>query len=272
MIATLFFYASKLLWSLLAPDALLLYLLLGACLCLWRGWQRAARWLLTIVTVGTLTLAFLPIGVWLLHPLERRFAANPPLPEQVDGIVVLGGSINALESYEWNQVQLNNAAERNVAFVELARRYPSAKLLMSGGNGSPGSQQFREADVARELFATLGVDVARIEFERDSRNSWENVSYSKTLMSPQPGETWILITSAAHMPRAVGLFCAQGWPVLPWPVDHQTAASILLRLRLNLANNLVGLNWALHEWAGLIVYYASGKIGSPLPTTCLTEE
>lgn len=272
MIDTLFFYLSKLLWSLVAPDALLLYLLVAALICLWRHKLKAARWLLGIAVAGTLVIAFVPVGAWLLYPLERRFPVNPPLPTQVDGVIMLGGSINPLESYTWNQVQLNNAADRNVAFVELARRYPDAQLLMTGGNGNPGSQQFREADVARELFATLGVDVARVEFERDARNSWENVRNSKALVAPQPGEAWVLITSAAHMPRAVGLFCAQGWPVLPWPVDHQTAASILLRVQLNFANNLVALNWALHEWAGLAVYFASGRIDSPLPASCASEE
>lgn len=269
---TLFFFLSKILWSFVSPDTLLLYLLLAGCVCLWLQKLRAAKVLLGFVVGSLLLIAFLPVGPWLLYPLESRFPANPPLPQRVDGIVLLGGSVDALASAAWNQTELNDAAERNLAFVELARRFPSAKLVMSGGSGSLRDQEYREADVTRQLYDTLGLDHARILFERESRNTIENARNSKALASPQPGETWILVTSAFHMPRSVGVFCEIDWHVLPWPVDHRTSPIALTRMELNLAAHLMMMTNALHEWAGLLSYYLSGRIPSPFPLTCPTPE
>ncbi len=175
-------------------------------------------------------------------------------------------------SAAWSQSELSNSAEREVAFVKLARDYPQAKLLMTGGNGGILDQEFREADISRNLLTDLGMNTNRIVFERDSRNTYENAINSKPLMQPQQGETWLLITSGYHMPRSVGIFCQQGWAVLPWPVDHQTSSDTLLRFGLNPAGNLNALRNALHEWAGLVVYYMTGKTPAVLPGICSLEK
>ncbi len=247
-------------------------MLLAAFISLLRHKYAGARILLGISVSLLLLIAFVPIGNLLTYPLESRFAANPLLPDRVDGIIVLGGSIKALESYSWNQIELNASAERNLAFLELSERFPQARLLMTGGAGSILAQQYSEADVARDLFETLGIDRSRIEFERESRNTWENVSSSMALVRPQPDETWVLITSAMHMPRATGIFCAQNWHVLPWPVDHQTSPSTLWQVKLNLADHLGMLTTAMREWVGLLAYFATGKIDTLQSTGCAPEE
>jgi uncharacterized SAM-binding protein YcdF (DUF218 family) len=175
-------------------------------------------------------------------------------------------------SAAWSQTELSSSAEREIAFAQIAREYPQAKLVMSGGNGDIRDQEYREADVSRTLLGNLGMDTNRIVFERDARNTFENARNSKALMQPQPRETWLLITSGYHMPRSVGIFCAQGWPVLPWPVDHETSRETQLRLGLNPAGNLQSLGAALHEWTGLVVYYLTGKTTAVLPGLCSLEK
>lgn len=269
---TAFFYFSKIIWTLLSPDSFLLYLLLAGVLCLFLQKLKAAKALLYLTSLLLLLIAVLPIGQWLLYPLENRFPANPPLPATVDGIILLGGTIQPQLSAAWMQSELASSAEREIAFAQLARRYPQAKLVMTGGNGSVRDQEYREADISPALLEALGMEPGRVVFERNSRNTYENAVNSKPLLQPRPGETWLLITSAYHMPRSAGIFCRQDWPVLPWPVDHQTSRATLTRLQLNLGGNLNTLRTALHEWAGLLAYYITDKTTEVLPGLCALEK
>jgi uncharacterized SAM-binding protein YcdF (DUF218 family) len=268
MFDTLFFYLSKLLWAVIAPSSMLLLGLLLGMACLLRRHYGLAKWVIGLVTSCLLGITLLPVGQWLLYPLESRFPTNPQLPADVKGIILLGGSINALESFTWNQIELNASAERNVAFLELAQRYPKAQLVMTGGSGSVLDQDYREADMARELYAILGMDSSRIIFERNARNTIENARFTRELMQPLPGEHWVLITSAFHMPRSIGVFCAIDWPVLAWPVDHQTTLTSLWRLKWNPGESLAALDLAVHEWLGLMSYFISGRSNSPYPASC----
>lgn len=267
-----FFYLSKILWALLAPDLFLVYLFAAGVLCLYLQKLKAAKFFLVASLSLLLIVAFLPVGLWLLYPLEKRFPANPELPPDVDGIILLGGTINPSTSAAWGQAEMGNSAEREIAFMQLAREYPEARLVMSGGNGEIFGQQYREADISQSLLQTLGMDLQRIVFERDARNTYENALNSKPLMQPRIGETWLLVTSAYHMPRSVGIFCKQEWPVLPWPVDHYTAPDDLMALDSNLGGNLGVLRIALREWAGLAVYYMTGKTTALLPAVCPMEK
>jgi uncharacterized SAM-binding protein YcdF (DUF218 family) len=264
----LFFYLSKFAWVLLSPANLLYLLLLAGTVLLFLQKQRPAKLLIGSSVVLLSLAAFLPIGKWIGTPLETRFTTNPQLPDTVDGIILLGGAADPLNSYIWDQAELGSAAERYLAFVTLAKDHPAAKLVFTGGSGSIIDQAYREADIALYLLESLGLDRRRLELERDSRNTWENVVNSKALMQPAAGETWVLVTSAAHMPRAIGVFCAQDWPLIPYPVDHETSPGTQLRIGLDLAGNLSALNDSTREWLGLLVYRLTGKTAALFPAGC----
>lgn len=257
------FFASKLFWWTANPANILLALLCIGCVALWTGRRRLGLSCVALVTLVGLTVTFLPVGSWLLLPLENRFRATT-LPAKVDGIIVLGGSINPVLSAERAQPVVTDSAERLFAFLELARRYPSAKLLFTGGSASVLEGGAREADVARTIFAGVGLDLSRVRFERDSRNTYENAVDSKRLVAPQPGETWVLITSAYHMPRSVGCFRQQGWAVIPYPVDYGTAPDGDPPT-FSLLDGLNGVHWALREWIGLAFYYVAGRTDALFP-------
>lgn len=262
---TAFFWASKLFWAVASPDSLLLILFLAAWALLMLGMQRVGRRVLAAGCLLLLLIAFLPLGEWLIYPLEKRFPVNPSLPPQVDGIIVLGGTTDPALSTAWGQIETNDTGERLHAFQRLARQYPDAKLLFSGGNGSLATQEYKEADSVVTLFQEWGMAEREVILESESRNTWENVILSKVLANPQPQEHWIMITSAFHMPRAMGIFCSQQWPVQPWPVDHHADRLRLLRIAFNLAEHLDGLKTATREWVGLLAYFLTGKTQRLLP-------
>ena len=199
----------------------------------------------------------LPVQQWALVPLEDRFPRPLP-PAHVDAIIVLGGALETFISEERGLPSLNAAAERMTEFVALARRYPEARLVFSGGSGAvlPGAES--ESEIARDLFDQLGISPNRIVFEGRSRNTHENVVFSQELARPKPGEVWLLVTSAIQMPRAVGVFRQVGWPVIPWPVGYKSVHSVLVSVSAPLGERLSVLDDALHEWVGLATYRAAG--------------
>jgi len=269
---TVFFLLSKFASVAIVPHNMLMAAAISAYVLSLRGKEKLARRILGCLSIVLLVLAFLPIHEWLLFPLENRFAAAPVLPHRVDGIIVLSGGENPPLTAAWRQPEVNGAAERDLAFLELARRYPNAKLVFAGGSGSVRQQRYKAADVAKMLFDRQGLAASRVLFERESRNTFENVAYSKSLVHPSPGERWVVITSAFHMPRSVGIFCKAGWPVLPYPVDHNTWNGNLLRIDFNLGAHLSGLEVAIKEWIGLAAYYATGKTSSLFPSACADRQ
>jgi len=262
---TFFFWTSKLVWMLISPDSLIMLLALAAWLSLLPGWHKLSRRLLGACTLLLVSIAFLPVGEWVMMPLETRFAANPALPETIDGIIVLSGAVDAQTSNAWGQPEVAESADRLIAFASLARHYPEARLVFTGGSGSLIQQQLKEADIARDLFTQLGLGSRDIVFESDSRNTYENAINSKSLVEPQPGERWVLITSAFHMPRSVGIFCQQDWQVIAYPVDHRSTKGNLLRVELSLYGHLTGLIIAIREWVGLSAYFVTGKTSQWFP-------
>lgn len=258
------FVLSKLVWALLTPGTLL-FLAAAASLLLQRKSPAISRALLTIIMLAMGALVFCPIGPWLLRPLESRFP--PPALERttVDGIIVLGGAFDAQAARQTGVPILNDSAERLTAFVALARRYPNAKLVFSGGSGDPRNPEIREADEVTAFLGSLGIDPARVMRERDSRNTVENAVLSMSVAQPKPTETWLLVTSAWHMPRAVGCFTHAGWHVIAYPVDYRSYSwdewfAFQPDQQLDMAST------ALREWVGLVSYRLMGRIDSLFPS------
>jgi uncharacterized SAM-binding protein YcdF (DUF218 family) len=265
----MFYWLSKLIWLIISPASLLVIVAVVGWILLIRNRYRPAKWCFGLLASVLVMIALFPVGDWLMLPLEERFETNPLLPTQVDGIIVLSGSEEARKSQYWQQSELNRASERHFAFVALARQYPDAKLVFTGG-GRP-ELILKEADVAKHLYQSLGLDTDRIIFEKQAKNTAENAVFSKKMVEPQVGEHWILITTAWHMPRAIGLFCQVGWPTTPYPVDHWTEPDYMFTIDWDFSGHLSHLNMAVKEWIGLLAYYATGKIASAFPADCLTN-
>jgi uncharacterized SAM-binding protein YcdF (DUF218 family) len=247
-----------------SPTFLLALLAALGALLLWTPRWHGGRALVCLAVLGFALIAVLPVEQWALRPLEDRFPA-PQLPEHVDGIVVLGGAIEADLSADRGQPALNQFADRMTEFVTLARRYPEARLAFTGGPlpGQPDGP--READAARELLAGLGIDGPRMLFEDRSTTTWENAVFTQAAIQPRQGEIWLLVTSAMHLPRAVGAFRAVGWETIPIPVGYKTYRATRGHRAHGLVEKLELLREAAHEWVGLAYYWLGGRSTALFP-------
>jgi uncharacterized SAM-binding protein YcdF (DUF218 family) len=258
------FVTSKLLWSFAAPSMILLLLAWAGLLLLQR--QRRLGMICLVTSLGIFTLiAVLPIGPLMLGQLENRFPTVLKLPANVTGIIVLGGAVDPDVSEARGMPTLNAEAERMTSLVYLARQYPNAVLAFTGGNGELVHSNMTEADVAKEIFTELGVRQNRVVYESQSKTTYENAVLLKNLLRPQPGQLWLLVTSAWHMPRAVGLFRQTGWTVLPYPVAYKTAPDLLESIHRTFPERLYMVDEASHEWIGLLTYWLLGRSSALFP-------
>jgi uncharacterized SAM-binding protein YcdF (DUF218 family) len=216
--------------------------------------------------VALAILGLSPVGNWLIIPLEQRFPVWDAAAGAPDGIIVLGGAIAPDVSAARNDVALNESAERVTAVAELARRYPKARIVFSGGSGALLYDEGTEADFVLRLFESFGIAAARVALEDRSRNTVENAVFSKQMLSPKPGERWLLVTSAYHLPRAVGAFRKVGFAVDPYPVDWRTRGNEdALRPFATLGDGLRRTDTAVREWVGLAAYWLSGRSSELFP-------
>jgi uncharacterized SAM-binding protein YcdF (DUF218 family) len=252
------FELTKILWLLIKPLNLIVFLLIiGWLIARWR--PKFGRWVITFTITIVAIVVIVPIGQWLLLPLENRFPP-PKIVQAPTGIIVLGGALDPSISADRKMVSLNSAAERMTVFIQLAKQYPNAKLVFSGGSGDPWNQSLKEAPLARRFFASMGLNIERIIFESNSRNTYENALFSYRLVKPKADKIWILITSARHMPRAIGSFRRVGWPVTAYPVDYRTVQSVAWFDLVGVGRRFSLLNAAWKEWVGLAFYYLKDRI------------
>lgn len=201
----------------------------------------------------------------MVNTLENRFPLPKELPRNVDGVIALGGVVNVATTQDRGQMSINGNVERIVALGDLSRQYPEAKLVFTSGSGVLGRPDLKEAAVAKPLLERLIFDPERLVLENESRNTYENAVLSKELVAPQKGEVWIMITSASHMPRAVGIFRKLDWDVIPYPVDYTTPTYPDFAIGTNARSGLGRFRQGLHEWLGLFVYYWTGKTSELFP-------
>ncbi|MEN8981991.1 MAG: YdcF family protein [Planktotalea arctica] len=222
---------------------------------------RFARWSGSVTLAALLAVCIFPIGDILLRPLEAEFPPRTE-PAHIDGIVVLGGIEDQRATAAWGDPQLNEAAERLTAAAALAIAHPEARLVFSGGSGRLRNTvlgQPKIPSVAVDFFVSLGIDPDRITWEDQSRNTAENARFSYEFAVPASGETWVLVTSAFHMGRALASFEAAGWDdIIPYPVDYRTG-SFSDGIGWNLSDNLGILNIAIKEWVGRFAYPLTGR-------------
>jgi uncharacterized SAM-binding protein YcdF (DUF218 family) len=263
----LFFVLSKTVGTLLLPTNFLICLGLVGATLLARRWARLGRGLLTAAVVGLAICGFSPLGSWLFYPLEQRFPPWDPATGAPDGIVVLGGAIETDPSVAHGVPALTSSAARLFTAAALAYRYPKARILYTGGNASLASDDAaKEADYATAVFESLGIAKERVILERASRNTFENAEFSKLIAAPKPGEHWLLVTSAYHMPRSVGIFRKVGFPVEPCPTDWRLAGTAdLSRWTVVALDGLIHTDLAVREWIGLLAYWLTGRTSALFP-------
>lgn len=252
----------RLLWEVFQPsNSLFLLFALGFALRL-VGRRRIAGWLMSISFAIFAAIMVLPVSNYLMVRLETRFPA-PALPAHIDGIISLGGALDSRTTDRRRQPQINKHAERLTEAMTLSRRYPEATLLLSGGHYDP-DDRLPEADIARDLLVALGHPPDRMLLEDKSRTTWENGVLGREVARPKPGQTWVLVTSAFHMPRAIGVFRKLGWQVIPYPVDYVTDG-VTNGSFVSVGHRLAQFDFVVREWMALLAYHLKGRTSALFP-------
>jgi len=261
----MFFWLSSVFWFLAQPLNLTIFLMLAGLVAMRFGPRRLGSAGLAAALLVLVVSAWTSAGALLLNALEERFP-RPGLPQRVDGIVVLGGGFDGAVNLARGGYELNGSADRFVETAVLARRFPEARIVVSGGTGAVFLRGEADADTAPDLLGALGVEAGRLVLENRSRNTYENAQFTAALVPQKAGEVWLLVTSAFHMPRAMGLFRKAGFAVLPWPTDYRTSGREGVGMfRDSPVDTLQTTTLALREWIGLAAYFLTGRIDRLLP-------
>ncbi|HZL40511.1 MAG TPA: YdcF family protein [Pseudolabrys sp.] len=260
----MFFFLSKTVALFLLPSNLFIALVVVGILLTHTRFRCGGIRMAIAGLVLLLIAGFSPAGNILIHLLESRFPSWDAARGAPDGIVVLGGLISTRLSQVHGAPVVDGAADRIIALAKLARQFPNARIVFAGGNGSLAGGP-AEADFVGPLLDVLGVPRERVALERNSRNTAENAAFSKDIANPKPGARWLLVTSAWHMPRAVGCFRRAGFAVEAYPVDWRTGVGFEFRLPRSFAGDLGRTDLAVNEWLGLLAYWLTGRTSALLP-------
>ena len=253
------FYLSKILWLIVNPFNIFIFITLFTIFLYFINFRRLSLIIYLINFIFIALISFLPIGSYLTYIIEKEFHTNTKFPDQVDGILILGGATNPLLFKEFDQISLNGSAERLVESVMIIRKFEKAKVIFSGGSGIVNRSDLGHSQVAKLFYKKMGVDNNKIFFEDKSRNTHENIIYSKKIAKPKKNENWLLITSAFHMKRALLIAEKNNWKFIPYAVDFKNIKEFKLTPNLNLLSNLNSFQSGLHEWLGLVSYYLMGR-------------
>jgi uncharacterized SAM-binding protein YcdF (DUF218 family) len=261
----MFFFLSKTVAFLLLPSNFLILIgLLGVALLVTR-YRRAGLRMAVASLVLLVLLGFSPLGALLSHTLEMRFPPWDPSRGPPDGIIILGGAIAPDLSRQYGEPMVNANAGRITVIPKLARDYPNARIVYSGGDATLRRDGEPEGNYLYPLLDRFGIPRDRVMLELRSRNTEENAAFTKELVKPKAGERWLLVTSAEHMPRAVGCFRQAGFPVEAYPVSWHTRKQVSLRPGPVFSYGLARLDIATHEWIGLLTYWLTGRTSELLP-------
>ena len=257
----LFFIASKTLGMIVRVETWIVAGMIVTVLAGVMGRGRLARWAGLVTLIVTLGMTVFPLANPLLARLESQYPPSPALPDKIDGIIVLGGAEDTMAYARWGLTGLNEGGERMTEGAILARRFPQAKLIFTGGSASlvydddPNSP----SAMTHALWRALGVPEAQITLETRSRNTSENAIFTKDIIQPQPGQNWLLVTSAFHMPRSMETFARNGWTgLIAWPVDFRSGES-MWRAEWRLDEHLTEADVTFKEYLGLLAYRWAGK-------------
>ncbi|MGB0694071.1 MAG: YdcF family protein [Rhodospirillaceae bacterium] len=265
-----YFLLSKTLGLVIMPSVLFSLSTVIALLCLFIGWRKLAK----LSGAGALILlglaAYSPVPQHAMAWLEGHFP--PGQLESVEkpaGLLVLGGAVLPALSADIGQPSLNGSAERIIETGRLAARFPDIPVYFSGGSGSLFQKEHREADQAMVLFEALGIDRSRVQLDSEARNTRENLLRFKAhLMEQGLGDpetdqpaVWLMITSASHMPRAIGLARGVGLGpdiVQPYPVDYQVSLEPS-SAPLGILDGFIFLNRVVKELVGMTLDWVQGR-------------
>lgn len=228
----------------------ILFIVLGGIFLLFKK-RKWGKGLTMLGCFGLVFFAVVPVGLWTFEELENRFPKLASIPPTTKGMILLGGSFDRMTSQARGETAYTMAAGNFIWFVETAKANPQLQLVFTG---TPF-----EAETAKKGFKALGIDPSSVLYEENSKDTKDNAAKTKELLNPHPQDQWLLVTSAYHMPRSVGLFRKVGFNVIPCPVDYHTPGKYEMWFFLGLKKNLDAWHASSREWLGMLINYLMGR-------------
>lgn len=261
------FLASKIFWLLAQPLSLAFALVLTGFAAVASGYQRLGLVLSGLAGLLLFVTLFTTTGSVLLQQLENRFPKPASPPADLSCMIILGGAFENEVMASRGGIEFNQAADRFVEALRIARLFPHARILVSGGDGSLTGTYKGDADAAEVFFPAFGIPAERLLREGTSRTTFENAANTDAILAENGLENCLLITSAFHMPRAVGLFRKLGIAVIPWPTDYRTTGTARPGFDFSQpALNAQLTTTAIREWVGLAAYALTGRTTTFFPS------
>ena len=253
------FYLSKILWLIINPLNIILSFIFAGFIFNFFSKSFVAKILYYLALTFFVLVAVLPIGKFMIYKLEEKFHNQDFLPDQIDGILILSGATNVELSKDYNQINLNGSVERLTESIQLIKKYSDSKIIFSGGSGSIYNQKLTHSKVANLFFKRFEIRFDNIIYEDKSRNTYENILFSKKIANPKINENWLIVTSASHMPRALNIAEKLEWTFIPFAVDFKMSKKFSWKPTINFLGNITTFQIASHEWIGLLSYYWMGR-------------
>ena len=255
------FYIAKVANYILEPLYILsFFLVILIFFLLFTNFKKLTIFFAKFLLILFLFFGYTPLSNFLLNKLEDFIKPSKYPVQQLKGIVVLGGSFNSgVQAKERNEVSLNSSAERLTKVLEIYNKNSKILILFAGFSNELKPQGWSEFDMAKKFFLEQGVRSENLIFENKSRNTFENIIYSKDIIKTNKG-TWGLITSASHMPRSYFGFKRQGLILEPISADYRTGTSSIFWINFDIQKGLENWNIILHEVVGISYYKITGKI------------
>ena len=253
------FFLSKILWSLFNPFNLILILIIAGLIFNFFNFNKISKYFYFVAFLFFFVSAILPTGSYLFYFLEKDFHNSTTIPKQIDGILILSGASNPYLTKEFNQVSLNDSAERLTEAVIIIKQKPNVKIIFAGGRADIEHPQASDSYSAKKFFKNMNIDVSRIIFESKSKNTFENIINSKRIANPKKNEKWLVITSASHLKRVLNVADKINWKLIPYATDFKSSKKFNFNVKLDFFTSLSIFQGASHEWIGLVYYYFTGK-------------
>ena len=253
------FSLSKIIWLLLSPLNLVLFGFLFGYIFKVMKVKFLKFFFYYFSFIIFIISTLLPTGSYLNYLLEKNYHSSNFYPNSVDGILILGGATNPFLTNEYGMVSLNASAERLYESINLIRRYSDSKVVFSGGSGSLKFPDLNHSNSVKILFENMGIDVNKIFFENQSRNTYENILFTKKLINPKINEKWLVVSSASHLNRTIYIGEKLEWILIPYAVDFNNSKTFIWSFHFNFIKNLIEFHSSTHEWLGLISYYFMGR-------------
>ena len=255
------FYIAKVANYLLEPFYIIsFFLLILIFLILFTNLKKLTKFFAKFLLILFLFFGYTPLSNFFLNKLEDFIKPSKYPVQQLKGVIVLGGSFNiGLQTKERNEVSLNSSAERLTKVLEIYNKNSKVLILFTGFSAQLKPQGWSESDMAKMFFLEQGVRSENLIFENKSRNTFENIIYSKDIIKTHKG-TWGLVTSASHIPRSYFSFKKQGLILEPISTDYRTGKSSIFWINFDIKKGLENWNIILHEVVGISYYKITGKI------------